>query len=486
MLYLNRLRNVSGAYWSGLLGALLIICPAIRYGPWIPFCDIIGFVGIDSYPPKLSYGPHHYYIFESTYILPMALSRVFTDFGVTAAFQVFTFYIAQALIVFVVIWRSLQLLIPDSLGKQVFWDGLFLWGGPLAYSLAATLVLVATYLSLREAANPSHSTFWPSSGLVFAAVVSHPFALPFGLILFGTRILFLRRSRVASLGVCLLLLVYQSVITKENPESDAVVLVSQLFNWYPAHLGGRIASLFTVDIQTTQALFGIRPTFLSIYFAFLGFVHLLGFLGSPVMALLAKDKPALRMLSTINAITLILYLLADDNTTVISVWPQRILTFYSGVTYLAGAIGACALMKRIRLPVNSLSFLNQPFAFKLLPLALLSAFIILVQVPILRLGRNVGTNANSLREMILATGVHDALLVTGKTEIYPDYLRASPFLLFGDPQLIKRNILFFTEWHHQPRHPSRIGKNADKDHQRFAIDFFMDSGLISFRLTPLP
>jgi len=46
--------------------------------------------------------------------------------------------------------------------------------------------------------------------------------------------------------------------------------------------------------------------------------------------------------------------------------------------------------------------------------------------------------------------------VSNVDAVQPYYLRSVPFLLFSDREIVARNIVLFTEWHIQPRHPTRL------------------------------
>ncbi len=123
-----------------LLGAAVVAGPALFFGPWLPLLDTIAFSALNSFPAKQSYGPFHYYVFEFTYMLPLILCRACTDFGIHVRWQVLLFYLTEGLVAFFVVWRLITRLVENplvrcvgcSLGALAFWDGLFLWGGPLA------------------------------------------------------------------------------------------------------------------------------------------------------------------------------------------------------------------------------------------------------------------------------------------------------------------------------------------------------------------
>ena len=64
-------------------GVLVLAVPPFLF-PYLPFHDLIAFIGMHSYPPKLSHGPTHYYTFQLTYFLHHLISRVCTDLGIGA------------------------------------------------------------------------------------------------------------------------------------------------------------------------------------------------------------------------------------------------------------------------------------------------------------------------------------------------------------------------------------------------------------------
>jgi len=490
MVFLLKFRKEFASYWAALLAALVIIAPTLWYGPWVPFCDLIAIVALDSYPPALSWGPFHYYTLQITYILTLVLSRLFVDLGVSVPAQTSIFYLVQALVFFGVIWKLLELLVPNGFLRQVFivlgalafWNGVFLWGGPLAFSFASALLAVATYLSVQEAAYPGRTTYFAAGLLALLAVASHPFALPFCLILFAVRVLFLPRARFQSVGVIVLLLVYQIAIVNENPRSNAGNMAVQLFHWYPQHFIARIVNLFAADISNVQTLFHFQPTFLLLYFGLLGLIHLLGFICSPAVALIAKDKPALRMLATLNTVVLGLYLLSNENS-VIAMWPQRILSIHSSVIYVAGVAGPIYLGQRYARARRTNSLFPIPgAALKPVILSLFVVWLLAAAIPILQLGRTVEANYSHLRNMLFASGVTNAVLVTSDLEIEPFYLRSIPFLLFSDPEVIKRRLFFVTEWHLIEPHFSRIAARTDPSFPQYAANFYMEQGLVSIDL----
>ena len=479
---------------TALLVALALAIPLFLYGPWVPFTDLIGFCGLDSFPPSLSYGPYHYYVFQFTYILPHALSRAFMDLGMGPRVQVPLFYFAQMAAFLFVTWRLLDMFVASVVWRRIFlilggisaWDGLFLWGGPFAYSMAAALLALATYYSLREAASPERTAHWPTALLALLAVASHPFALPFALMLFGARILFLRRSRWHAALLILLLLLYQVIITRENPEPIPGPILSQLFSWYPQALLERFQQLFDWNSETVDLLFSAQPTALVIYFIGLGIIRIVGFLASPIVALRPGTPPALRMLALLNTGVFVLYLFSRDST-LISMWPQRILTFHSYLTYVCGVALPLALLqnwqarRKTDRPVSSRPWLSPALEGAAL------LFLIAVQLPLMSLGRVVEENFQHAKQQLLESGVRDAILITKVVNVQPFFVRSVPFLLFSDPDIIRRHLLIFTEWHAQPRHPTRLAEMtlpSSRPHYELLLAKARN-GLLTLEISPL-
>jgi hypothetical protein len=87
--------------------------------------------------------------------------------------------------------------------------------------------------------------------------------------------------------------------------------------------------------------------------------------------------------------------------------------------------------------------------------------------------------------MLLASGVQDAVLISNNINITPWYLRGIPFLLFSDDAVLKRKLIFYSEWHVWPHQPSRVAEmGLPGGRPRYKVDFEMKDGLVSLRLFP--
>lgn len=183
----------------GVFGVLVVGVPPVLLGPWLPFVDLAAYVGLHNYPPQSSYGPLHHYVFQFTYIGHYALSRLLHDLGVAVGPQILLIYLLQAGVLLGVVFFALRRLVEKpwlrgvgmAAGCLSFWDGLFLWGGPLAFSLAAVCMAAATLLVLCEAQDAGKNSGLAVAGLSFLAMLCHPFALPFALLLLALRFVML-------------------------------------------------------------------------------------------------------------------------------------------------------------------------------------------------------------------------------------------------------------------------------------------------------
>lgn len=477
--------------------ALALLLPALFFGPWLPFIDLVAFVGMGSYPAQQSYGPVHYATFQFTYIGHYALGRLLTDLHVSPPYQILLLYLMQVGVGFAVIWRALERLVANpwwravgtALGTLALWDGIFLWGGPLAYSLAATALSAATFLAFREAAEPGKSASLPIALLVLAALVCHPFALPFALVLCGVRFLFAPPQRRATVALALGVLVAGYVIVRDSPATEAgsVHGIGQLFGLHPAEMVDRLTGLFRLDALFAHALFGPPSPLLHGCFLAFAVLHLAGFLLSPWLAGQARLPTWLRMLATLNTAVGLMYLFSRDLPDgPIPEWPQRILTLYAPVTYLAGFAGIVQLIGRFRAPLVAPGWSPPKSAWLVPPALLLLA--VAAQAPVLRLGDEVARNVAKVRSEVLASGVTNAyVVVAGVDGIRPFYLRCVPFMLFSDPELIARNVLVGTEWHFQARHPSRLVESTfNLGRKRYLAEFSVQASTLAVQLVEQP
>lgn len=467
---------------TALGGLLVLVVPPLIFGPWLPFIDLVSFVGMNTYPPVLSYGPLHFYTFQFTYEGHYVLSRLMSDLHISAGPQIVAFYLAQVLVAFCVLWRTLEKLVANpwlravaiSFGTLVFWDGVFLWGGPLAYSLAAMALSIATFLTFREATEPTRNACWLLTVCVLFAMFCHPFAAPFALIVAALRFIWVKRFRVHTLALVAIVGLYSVIILRDSPQSEASASgqLGLLFGFDATQMWLRIRGLFTLDEVFARALFGTVPWQESLLFIAYASVRAFGFVLSPIVALRERNSLWIRMLATLNSIVAVLYLFSwDVANSPIPEWPQRILTLYAPFTLLAG-IAALVFLFRRPADQTAQNGVAAPRVIWALPIALLG-FMLSVEVPVLRKAKELEANYRSLRDGTLESGLKECFaLVAGVDSIQPFYLRCVPFLLFSDPQIVSRHVLIATEWHFQARHPSKVLETLiDVDRKRYLAKF---------------
>ncbi|MCX6953478.1 MAG: tetratricopeptide repeat protein [Verrucomicrobia bacterium] len=480
----------------GLAALLAVTLPAILLGPWLPFHDLVAFVGLDTYPARQSFGAFHYEVLQFTYILHLVASRFMSALGLGAPAQVMVFYLVQAGVLCTVLWRLIERLVPQPwvasvgivAGALAFWEGQFLWGGPLPCSLAATLLVVAVYLTLRETGEadvPHAGLLVPA--LALTSLVSHPFALPFALVLAGFRFALVPRRRRESAGLMVGLLVLGFIISRDSPREEASeALATSLQTLHAGQVLERIQSLFTVDAAVAKYLFGESFAGLDGYFLVLGVVHLVGFVISPFVVVLAKKSPQIRALAVLDTLVGLMYLLTPSLEKVLPWWPQRILAFYSPFTFSAAFVGVWFLL-RLKWPAIVDARGQGGRLAWCVPGGLLVA-IVAVQWPVLRLSGEVKRNYEQVRAEILQTNVsHTYVVMSDLLEVNPVYLRSVSFLLFSDPALVERELRFQTEWHIQARHPTRLVETwFDLGAQQHVASFRTEADGLHVRLIPQP
>ncbi len=476
----------------GLLGALVIAVPPLVFG-WLPFLDLQAFAGMNAYPADQSYGPFHFYVFQLSYIGHHALCRLLGGLQVPVQAQVVLFYLLQMGVAFAVIALSLRRLIENewvrslavAMGVLACWDGSFLWGGPLAFSLGACCLTAATFLTLREAAEPEWRAGWPFALLVVGALVFHPFALPFALALCVLRMIGVPAARWPAAAVAVGLMVFGWIILRDSPpgESAGAGKIAGLVSLHPANMLQRLEELFTEDNFTVGVLFGTQPIGLRIYFWLLGAVHLAGFMAAPFVVWLAREARWLRLLALLDLLVAVLYLCStNDGNSLVSYWSTRVHTVYAPVMFLTGVAGPYFLWRRMEWKV---SLPRELMRGGLIPGALL-AMMLLVQIPIFQLGERVRAGFERTRAAILRSGVTNAYVVVSDLDaIHPYYLRCVPFLLFSDPEIVRRHLALYTEWHFQVRHPSRLAEDwFALGRARYLARFSLREGQLDVRLDP--
>lgn len=475
-----------------LLAALVIALPPLLVVTWLPFLDLVAYVGLNSFPAKLSSGPFHFAVFQLTYIIHYAITRLMGDLGISLPAQVKLLYLLQAGVSFFIIWRCLEDFIADSflrcigiaLGALAFCDGLFIWGGPLAFSLAATALSSATFLTIREAESPPVGNGRVAL-LALLSVLCHPFALPFALLVGALRMVFVPAARIATPGWMIGLLALGWAIRNDSVETATTAQLTSMIALDSGEVSRRFTELFVADHAILRQLFGDAPGVLAAYLTLLGAIRFAGFITAPAVAYLAKDSPRLRALMVYETALAVLYFTSTNRSPIIPWWPQRILTFNSPFLLVAGMAGPIYLLQRYLTGRASATTNRRVYPAILwgCPVAILAA-LAYAQIPLLQFGGKIGASLDQTRTSLLKTQVSGAYLRASNLDaIHPFYLRCVPFLLFSDRELVAKNLILFTEWHDQLRHPTRLTENwFDLGRPRFLAQFSATNGIVDVRL----
>ncbi len=321
------------------------------------------------------------------------------------------------------------------------------------------------------------------------AVVSHPFAVPFALILVAVRLVLLKRGRLRGAALLVTLLAYGVLVRIDSPEGAGGGGLGGLFGAVPRLSWSRAVSFATWDSATVLDVLGVSTRSISLLFSTFAAVRLAGFVASPVALFVARRSRAITMLAAMDGIVAVLYLFAND-TNFISYWPQRILTLNSSITYAAGVVLPYVVVKSLmgREPLGRHSIPRRTHLLCIILPFVISMALVNVQIPVMRLGPAIRVNYRTARQALLEMGLHDSTVYcAGFGNIHPNYLRCIPFLLFSDSHVLARNLVLVTEWHSQPRHPSRVAER-ELDKAGFGsvrvacgVNFAMKDGMVIAR-----
>ena len=326
------------------------------------------------------------------------------------------------------------------------------------------------------------------------AASSHPFSIPFIFGIFTLRLIFLNRNRYKECLILLILLALTYIILKDSPPStdprvalsqDAYKpdkIIPQLFGFHQSVIApltpirySKIANLFLWNTFVTNFLFNVNSIFIATFYIILGFVHLTGFTISLIVSFLSNIRKDVKFLSILNASVFIMYMLSLDNS-IISQWPQRILLFFSYITYIAGIALPYYLYKKYITSYNVVKICNKIFYSTIIIVELILIILVIrTQIPILELGSNIESNLNKISGEILNTNINNAVLIVDDVNrITPFYLRSVPLLLYSNNSLIEKNIQIITEWQEVPRIPIRID-GLEKYKPNYKSIFFTES-----------
>lgn len=466
-------------------GVLVLIVPPFLF-PYPPFHDLVAFVGMQSYPPRMSYGPTHYYAFQLTYFLHHLISRLFTDFGIGTQGQARFYYLIHALGYFAVTAGLLNRFVRNPRFKAIailagalaFTDGMFSIGGPLPFSLAGVLIMISVLLisEAREADRAPNTA--ALLALAFLAMLSHPFSVPLLLVVCAANFAVTPRQRVASAVVTGFILVYALLIARDSPESVTSAQLRQLFDPNLPHAWHNLATALTWDSHYIYLLFREPLPVVTAYVNAIALVKLIGAALAVAAFRRLWREPRLRFLLLLEVVWVAGFATAVDLEMGYTVpqWPWRIWSIANPLLYSFPAIAAAELTGSFSWPKFPTLGRKGTYA----ALAGLAVLLFCVQYQLLEKGRNLQAAFQSVKSTVLQSGARDAVVTwADSANINPYFLRSAPYLLFSDPDMLARHLLFVTDWHVQPRHNSHIPE-ADfaSARSRLRLAFLPSNGTI--------
>jgi hypothetical protein len=139
-------------------------------------------------------------------------------------------------------------------------------------------------------------------------------------------------------------------------------------------------------------------------------------------------------------------------------WPQRILTYYSIITYAAGILAPVVLFSWAQKHVKSLrfGFNNGIQATTWILVAAFTVWLVFSESSLFQFSRVIERVYADTKKSLLDSGMTNTQLTFSGLNVKPFGLRCVPYILFSDPDVIQRKILICTDWHAEPRHPMRI------------------------------
>jgi hypothetical protein len=466
-------------------GVVVLVVPPFLV-PYPPFHDLLAMVGLQSYPPRLSYGPTHYYVFQLTYILHHIISRLCVDIGIGTHGQSRLYYLIHALGYFAVTVGLLNRFVRQVrvravailLGAMAFTDGMFVIGGPFPFSLVGVLLMISLLLisEARETGRPPSR--FALVALAFLAMMCHPFAAPFLLLLYGVNFVLSPPQRVTSAVVFVLVAAYAVLIGRESPESVSSAQLWQLFDPNLPHVWHNFAEALGWDSNWIRLLMGDPVPLVSAYVNTIAAIKLLGGLLGVVFFRRLWRNESLRLLLVLNLAFLAMFATGVDVTYnwIIAQWPWRIWSITNPLLYSFGVIAAVEIAGGLKWP--KMPEIRWNWAYPVL--GVLAVVLLAAQSQLFAKGRMVESARRDLRATVIQSGAHDALVTwSGANNIEPYFLRSVPFLMFSDPDLIARNLLFATDWQTMGRHNTHIPElTFASDRPRLNMEFLPSNGAI--------
>jgi hypothetical protein len=339
------------------------------------------------------------------------------------------------------------------------WDGLFLWGGPLPFSLAAALFSIAFYYYIREGAYSEDNSI-KITAILFLACTSHPFAIPFVLILLGVRFLVQSNNtqRVKALLCMVPIFCFAALIMIDSPESDVKAELLKLVSFHINNLIKNVKMLYLSPKVITEFIYSERmPKTLQIFFWVRSSIILLGFALSAICMFLKSTSRPHRYLYVYVFVTLLLYLTSVDVTDVIVEWPARILSFSGIFLFASGFIVIHQLISKTRLtrPITmaASAWGNAPLIILIVCMSAIHTYLPFnIFYPKSKIFQ---FNYLQVRSQLIEEA-SNCFITFRYANLNPYYLHSMEKLLFSDKKIIASGILLENDWHKLQRHNTRV------------------------------
>jgi hypothetical protein len=343
-----------------------------------------------------------------------------------------------------------------------FWSGLFIWGGPTAYSIGVFLNLYGTLIIYKEAVSNNHKTLL--LGLVqVLAVLSHPFIVLYCFITLFCRFLYVINERKSTIIIFIILLLYSLLISKDNPESYSFASLLQETTLIP-DIFSRLYEIINIEISFAYILFGDIDNyyFYRFYTLFKNLIILLGFFNSIfIIFYFNKLKIELKLL-TIQTIIYFFSFLFCPTIDYAAFLPQRNFLAISTLSFVSGIV-----LTRFLILNNSFTkFYNYEFIFKKIKIKFDYILIFLFFITSLLMQKEIfygkskiiDKQFSSIKSYLIENSRDSVISYFRKTE-RPFYYMHVFLYLFSDKDIINSNIYIITFWHEQLRHNVRFFDN---------------------------
>lgn len=466
----------------GLSLLALIVPPLITRV--LPLTDLEGFVHLNGFPAHRSFGPEHYYLFQLTYIVHHVFFRIMSLLSLSAGvqshiafyIQIFVFFTSNVLILKRISNSKLTLALGITLFSFGIYEGFFLWGGPFAFSLMAYLFIGWIYYNMFT---DQPRIYYPIVTPILLTMI-HPHAIIFIFIyLLAVFVVYksveIKNILAASITCCLM----GYLISREHPLGESSILHFSIGQTLvEPHLSlqilwDRCRSLFSFDALAVRQLYHSKLSFLETYWIVCDFIRILGWVGS-LLILFNGVKSKNNSLKVCAAFTLfaVIYYFIHPLSFPVNAWYLRILLVVRGPSLLLGIYFIQSLsMSRIINFSEKIKNRIQPYAIGVCVLVI--CLLTSDNFKLMNFGNKIEEAYFELKRQIEPISGPAFITQINWENLSPHSMRIVPFLLFDDPDLVRKNIYTHSEWHRDLQHNSRINYYAmvRSDRKSFILNY---------------